>query len=254
MKTRRAQREMHRYDASTYGERIADVYDAVYQGYEDATIALLSDLAHGGRALELGIGTGRIALPLAAAGVDVHGIDASEPMVARLRAKSSGTSIPVTLGDFADVAVGGQFALIFVVLNTFTALNSQEEQVRCFCNVAQHLTDDGVFVVEAFVPDLSQFVRGQYTVASVVGTDRVGLDVARHDPVHQRTVHQHIDITEKGIQLYPVQLRYVWPAELDLMAQLAGMRLHRRWGGWQREPFTAASERHVSIYKRASGG
>jgi SAM-dependent methyltransferase len=245
---------MDRYDTSTYGERIADVYDEVYHGYEDAAIALLSDLAHGGRALELGIGTGRIALPLAAAGVEVHGIDASEPMVAKLHGKPGGTNIPVTIGDFADVAVSGEFSLIFVVLNTLTALSSQDEQVRCCRNVAQRLTEDGVFVVEAFVPDPSQFTRGQYTVASVVGTDRVGLDVARHDPVHQRTVHQHVEITERGIRLYPVQLRYVWPAELDLMAQLAGMKLRSRWGGWQREPFTAASEKHVSIYERASDG
>jgi SAM-dependent methyltransferase len=243
---------MDRYDPSTYGERIADVYDATYAGYEHATIALLADLAHGGRALELGIGTGRIALPLAATGVEVHGIDASEAMVTRLRAKPGGADLPVSLGDFADVAVDGQFSLIFVVLNTFTALPSQEEQVGCFRNVAQHLTNDGVFVVEMFVPDLARFTRGQYAVASVVGTDRVGLDVARHDPVHQQTVHQHIEITERGIRLYPAQLRYVWPAELDLMAQLAGMRLRHRWGGWQGEPFTAASGAHISVYERAA--
>jgi SAM-dependent methyltransferase len=245
---------MDQYDTSTYGERIADVYDQVYHGYEDAAIALLRDLAHGGRVLELGIGTGRVALPLAALGVEVHGIDASEPMVAKLRDKPGGAGIPVSIGDFADVPVSGEFSLIFVVLNTFTALSSQEEQVRCFRNVAQHLTANGVFVVEAFVPDLTRFTRDQYTVASVVNTDRVGLDVARHDPVRQIVVHQHIEITEQGIRLYPVQLRYFWPTELDLMAQLAGMRLHSRWGGWQREPFTALSAKHVSIYERASDG
>lgn len=245
---------MDQYDTSTFGARIADVYDQVYHGCEDAAIAQLGDLARGGRALELGIGTGRVALPLAAHGVEVHGIDASEAMVARLRDKPGGSSIPVSIGDFADVAVSGEFSLVFVVLNTFAALLSQEEQVRCFRNVAQHLTPDGAFVIEVFVPDLARFSRDQYTVASVVGTDRVGLDVARHDPVRQLTVHQHIEITEQGIRLYPVQLRYVWPAELDLMAQLAGMRLRSRWGGWQREPFTASSARHVSIYERASGG
>jgi SAM-dependent methyltransferase len=245
---------MDQYDPSTYGERIAGVYDQVYHGYEDAAIALLRDLAHGGCVLELGIGTGRVALPLAALGVEVRGIDASEAMVAKLRDKPGGAGIPVIIGDFADVPVSGEFSLIFVVLNTFTALLSQEEQVRCFCNVAQHLTADGVFVVEAFVPDLARFTRDQYTVASVVGTDRVGLDVAQHDPVRQITVHQHIEITEQGIRLYPVQLRYFWPAELDLMAQLAGMRLRSRWGGWQREPFTAWSTQHVSIYEHTSGG
>jgi SAM-dependent methyltransferase len=245
---------MDQYDTATYGDRIADVYDQVYHGYEEDAIALLARLAHGGRALELGIGTGRIALPLAAAGVEVHGIDASEAMVAKLRDKSGGTSLPVSIGNFADVPVSGEFSLIFAVLNTFTGLPSQEEQVRCFRNVAQHLTADGVFVVEAFVPDLARFNRDQYTVASVVGTDRVGLDVARHDPVRQLTVHQHLEITDRGIRLYPAQLRYFWPAELDLMAQLAGMRLRSRWGGWQGEPFTASSERHVSLYERASGG
>jgi SAM-dependent methyltransferase len=244
---------MDQYDARTYGERIADVYDQVYHGFEDAAVTLLKDLAHGGRALELGIGTGRIALPLAALGVEVHGIDASEAMVARLRDKPEGDSIPVSIGDFADVPVSGEFALIFVVLNTFSVLLSQEAQVRCFRNVAQHLTADGVFVIEAFVPDLARFTRDQYTVASVVGTDRVGLDVARHDPVQQLTVHQHLEITAQGIRLYPLQLRYFWPAELDLMAQLAGMRLRSRWGGWQREPFTAVSTRHVSIYEPTSG-
>jgi SAM-dependent methyltransferase len=239
------------YDAATYGERIAEVYDNTYSGYQEAAIALLSELGHGGRALELGIGTGRIALPLAARGVEVHGIDASEAMVAKLRAKPRGAQIPLSLGDFADVAVVGPFALIYVVLNTFCALPSQEEQVRCFRNVAQRLTEDGFFVVEAFVPDLAQFTRGQHTITSVVHTDRVELDVGRHDPVQQRTVHQHISITESGIRLYPAQLRYVWPAELDLMGQLAGMRLRSRWGGWEREPFTAASDRHVSIYERA---
>jgi hypothetical protein len=123
--------------------------------------------------------------------------------------------------------------------------------VRCFRNVARHLAPEGVFVIEAFVPDLAQFTRGQYTVTSVIETDRVELDTGRLDLVHQRTTHQHVTITERGIQLCPVQLRYVWPSELDLMAQLAGQRLRHRWGGWNRVPFTAASDRHVSVYEWA---
>jgi SAM-dependent methyltransferase len=245
---------VNHYDASTYGERIAEVYDACYGGYEEATIALLAGLAQGGRALELGIGTGRIALPLAARGIALQGIDASPAMVAKLQAKPGGSRIPVTVSNFADVAVEGQFALVFVVLNTFCALLSQAEQVRCFRNVAGHLAPGGVFVIEAFVPDMGQFARGQYAVTSVIDVDRVELDTGLLDLVHQRTLHQHVTITEHGIQLYPVQLRYVWPSELDLMAQLVGLELRHRWGGWDRAPFSAASSKHVSIYEWADPG
>jgi SAM-dependent methyltransferase len=244
---------MNGYDASTYGERIAEVYDDCYGDCEEATVNLVVELAGGGRALELGIGTGRVALPLAARGVAVHGIDASPAMVAKLRAKPGGAAIPISFGDFADVDVEGPFSLIFAALNTFCALSSQEEQVRCFRNAARQLAADGVFVIEAWVPDLTQFARGQYTVASVIRTDRVELDVGQLDLAQQRTIHQHIAITEHGIQLNPTQLRYVWPAELDLMGQLAGLQLQHRWGGWNREPFTAASSRHVSIYERSPG-
>lgn len=240
---------MHPYDESTYGEAIADVYDATYGGCEEATVRLLADLARGGRALELGIGTGRVALPLAAAGVEVHGIDASPAMVARLRAKPGGADIPVTMGNFADVAVEGEFSLIFVVLNTFCALLTQEEQVRCFRSVARHLAAEGVFVVETFIPDLQQFTRGQYNLASVIRTDGVELDLGQHDPVNQRTLHQHVWISESGIRLCPTQLRYAWPAELDLMAQLAGQRLRNRWGSWNRQPWDGSCSRQISVYE-----
>ena len=244
---------MSEYGPSTYGERIAEVYDDLYQGLADLQpiVDALADLARGGRVLELGIGTGRIALPLAARGIDIHGIDASEAMVARLRAKEGGGKIPVTMGDFADVGVGGSYSLTFVVFNTFFALLSQEDQVRCFRNVAQQLTDDGVFLIEAFVPDLARFARGQNTSATRVDTDSVVLDVTRHDPVNQRIVSQHVIITEGETKLFPVQLRYAWPSELDLMAQLAGMQLRERWGSWQRALFTAASTGHVSVYEKA---
>ncbi|MBI2856317.1 MAG: class I SAM-dependent methyltransferase [Chloroflexi bacterium] len=244
---------MNDYDASTYGERIADIYDELHQGLADvqATVDALADLAQGGRALELGIGTGRIALPLAERGVEVHGIDASPAMVARLREKEGGAQIPVAMGDFVDVAVEGDFSLIFVAFNTFFGLLSQEDQVRCFRNVAHHVSGDGVFVIEAFVPDVTRFVRGQNITAPLLEMDRVLLDVSRHDPVTQRVVAQHLLIMESGTRLYPVQLRYAWPSELDLMSQLAGMRLRERWGSWRREPFTAASTNHVSVYEKA---
>jgi SAM-dependent methyltransferase len=245
---------MNPYDASTYGERIAEIYDDWHTSFEEAAITTLAELAAGGRALELGIGTGRIALPLAGRGIEVHGVDASPKMVAKLRAKPGGATIPVTIGDFADLDVKESFALVFVVFNTFFGLLTQEDQVRCFRGVARHLTGDGVFLIEAFVPDPARFTHGQNTQTLKVEDDLIALAVARHDAVHQRVMSQQVVITESGTRLYPVQLRYAWPSELDLMAQLAGLRLQHRWGGWQREPFTAASGKHVSVYGRGSSG
>jgi SAM-dependent methyltransferase len=243
---------MQAYDITTYGERMADVYDqwpGVPQN-TDAIVAGLLRLAGPGPILELGIGTGRIALPLAQRGLRVHGIDASPAMVAQLRQKPGGEHIPVTLGNFADMAVEGRFTLIFVVFNTFFGLLSQDDQVRCFQGVAQHLTEDGVFVLEAFVPDLARFERGQRVGAVEVEIDSVRLEVSRHDAVQQRVVTQQVILTERGIRLYPVQIRYAWPSELDLMARLADLQLRHRWAGWAEEPFTAASGSHVSVYGR----
>jgi hypothetical protein len=245
---------MNAYDVTTYGERMAEVYDqwpGVPQN-TDAVVACLTRLAGRGPLLELGIGTGRLALPLAQGGFIVHGIDASPAMVAHLRAKPGGEHIPVTIGNFADMAVEGRFTLIFVVFNTFFGLLSQEDQVRCFLGVAQHLTEDGVFVLEAFVPDLTRYDRGQRVEARQVETDRVHLHASVHDPVHQRVMSQQVVLTEQGIRLYPVQTRYAWPSELDLMARLAGLQLRHRWAGWAQEPFTATSGNHVSVYARAT--
>lgn len=243
---------MSEYDESTYGERVAGLYDEWYPVPSDERmISTLAELAGGGRALELGIGTGRIALPLAAAGVEVHGIDSSQAMVARLRAKPGGERIPVTFGDFADVAVDGDFSLVFVVFNTFFNLGSQDNQVRCFQNVAKRLDEGGVFLIEAFVPDVARFDGGQTVRAVKVETDAVRLDVSQHDPVLQRVVAQQIFISGGRVELYPVELRYAWPSELDLMARLAGLRLRDRWDGWGREPFTVDSRSHISVYARS---
>ena len=184
--------------------------------------------------------------------VDVHGIDASPAMVAKLRAKPGGDRVPVTMGNFADVNVEGDFSLIFVVFNTFFGLLTQEDQVCCFRNVARHLAPDGVFLIEAFVPDPTRFSGGQAVMANMVMTDQIKLDVSRHEPTEQRVISQQIFITASGIKLYPVQTRYAWPSELDLMARLAGLRLRHRWGGWSREPFTAESIKHISVYERAA--
>lgn len=244
---------MDAYQADTYGERIAGVYDAWYPQVEAALLTTLRELAQGGRALELGIGTGRIALPLWRSGVTVEGIEASEAMLAELRRKDGGDKIDVRLGNFADVAVEGQFPLIYVLFNTFFALLTQEEQVRCFHNVAQHLSPQGSFVVEVFVPDLSRF-SGQQAVRTVsLSEDEVRLDISQLDPVRQQITNHNVVLTGQGIRLYPVKLRYAWPSELDLMAQLAGLQLKQRWENWQKDPFSARSRQHISVYGRAHG-
>jgi SAM-dependent methyltransferase len=248
-----ARNTTYSYDPATYGERIADVYDdwPRLPATGERAVEFLAAAAGRGPILELGIGTGRLALPLANRGFAVHGIDASPAMVARLRAKPGGDRIPVTLGNFAEMAVSGRFSLVFVAFNTFFGLQSQEDQVRCFNGVADHLTDDGAFVIEAFVPDVSRFTQGQRVGVTHVGGDVVHLECSVHDPVAQQ-VHSHqIVITDGGAKLYPVDIRYAWPSELDLMARLAGLRLRERWGGWSREPFGAASGAHVSVYERA---
>lgn len=241
------------YGPETYGDRIADVYDEFYsEAFDvDATVDALAALATGGRALELAIGTGRIALPLRERGIDVEGIDASEAMVEKLRAKPGGADIRVTFGDFAGVAVDAEFKLVFIVFNTFFALTTQDDQVRCFRNVAQHLSDEGVFVLEAFVPDLGRFDREQRVHAVDVQVDRVMLDVSRHDAVGQVVTSQHVVLTREETRLFPVHIRYAWPSELDLMARLAGLRLRERWSGWRAQRFDASSSSHVSIYERA---
>ena len=241
------------YTASTYGDRIADVYDVLYRdtvGVEPV-VSTLAELAGGGPALELGVGTGRIALPLKDKGLDVHGIEISEAMIAKLRAKEDTPSILITLGDFADVDVDAEYPLIFVVANTIFMLLTQEDQLKCFQNVSRHLSASGVFLIEAFVPDLTRFVHGQNMQTQKVDANEVRLDVGRHDPVGQLVTSQHIFLTENGTRMYPAQLRYAWPSELDLMARLAGLRLRDRWGDWRRGPFTARSTSHVSVYERA---
>jgi SAM-dependent methyltransferase len=240
--------ETPNYSIRTYGDQIADVYDRYYGSYEPAAIVALKQLAGGGRALELGIGTGRVALPLREAGVAVSGIDASEAMVRQLRSKPDGSAIPVVIGDFADVEVDGQFALIFVVFNTFFNLLSQADQVRCLRNVAAHLAPNGVFVLEAFVPDLGRFRCGQDVRLITQTESEVRFDVSQVDFVSQLVTATHVTLSAGGPRFCPVKLRYAWPSELDLMAQLAGLGLKERWSGWDQKPFTNASGGHISVY------
>jgi SAM-dependent methyltransferase len=234
----------------TYNQRCADVYDQWFGYFDEAAVDVLEELAGGGRVLELGIGTGLVALPLAARGVEVHGIDASQEMVAALRAKPGGEALPVTLGDFADVVVEGEFSLVYVVYNTLFALQTQEEQVRCFRNVAARLAPGGAFVVEAFVPDLAQLSAGQGVRLLHMTDERVGIRVFQHDPVRQKLKSRHVVFNEGGARVFPVEVRYAWPSELDLMARLAGLRLRARWGDWRRGEFGASSDKHVSVYER----
>lgn len=247
---------MEDFEASTYGDRFADIYDDVHAHLStpevvDPMVDVLAELAGDGRVLELGIGTGRIALPLAARGVEVHGLDASEAMVAKLREKPGGDAIPVTIGDFEQMPVVGRYPLIFIAFNTFFALPDQEAQINCFRNVAARLEDGGVFLLTAFVPDMTRFDRGQRVSAGIVELDRLSINLDSHDAATQTVSSSHLYITSEGVRMYPVSIRYAWPSELDLMARLAGLRLRHRWSDWRRNPFTSSSTNHVSVYERA---
>lgn len=245
---------MDNYLPSTYGDRMADVYDQI-QGERDASAAaaFLAELCSRlpgelGPVLELGIGTGRVALPLAAKGVEVYGIDASPAMLEQLRAKPGSKKITGILGDFAEISLDNHFKIIFVVFGTFFCLTSQETQIQCLKQVAMHLTEGGLFILQASVPDFSGFTRNQNVRVSSIEMDRVIVTITQHDPVAQKTMTQHIMITEDGIRLMPVYVRYAWPNELDAMAQIAGLELKERWEDWNRTPFTSTSRGHVSIY------
>ncbi len=245
-----------KHEPSTYGDRWAPVYDRIHAHLGtpeavDPAVAVLKELACGGRALELGIGTGRIALPLAQRGVQVHGLDASTAMVELLRQKPGGSKIPVHIGDFGSFDLGSSFAVVYVVFNTFFALTSQDEQVSCLRSVSRHLTDEGVLLIEAFVPDIGRFDRGQRISTGSVEEGHVSINLDRHDPVDQTVASSHLRLSPAGVELFPVAIRYAWPSELDLMARLAGLRLRTRWADWQRSPFTASSTNHVSVYERA---
>ena len=236
-----------------FGERAASVYDKSAADMFDPAVLtpvvqMLAELAGQGGALEFGIGTGRIALPLAERGVRVAGIDNSEAMVARLRAKPGGEDIEVTFGDFARTRVGGEFSLVYLVFNTIFNLVTQDDQVACFQNAAAHLRSGGRFVIETGVPDLQNLPVGQSIIPFRADPEGIGFDV--YDVVTQRFSSQHYVFTEGRVETYPVEFRYAWPSEFDLMARLAGLRLQDRWAGWQREPFTSLSRAHVSVYEK----
>jgi len=231
--------------ASVDDDRAADMFDPAVV---TPVVEMLADLAGQGRALEFGIGTGRIALRLAERGVRVHGIDNSEAMVARLRAKPQAQDIDVTIGDFATTRVDGEFSLVYLVFNTIFNLVTQDDQVACFQNAAAHLRSGGRFVIETHVPDLQRLPLGQTIIPFRADPEGISFDV--YDVVTQRFSSQHYVFADDGIQTFPVELRYAWPSELDLMARLAGLTLRDRWAGWRREAFTSLSRAHVSVYEK----
>jgi SAM-dependent methyltransferase len=246
---------MHSEDG-VFDEAVATRYDnseseMFESGVVDATAGFLARLAGDGRALELGVGTGRIALPLAARGVPVEGIDISRAMVARLRAKPGGDAIGVTIGDFATTRVPGTFSLVYLVFNTIMNLTTQDAQVDCFMNAAAHLAPGGCFVVEVMVPEVRRLPSGQSVVPCGVRPDRCAFDV--YDVATQAMSSDYFEIID-GLAVYTsYPFRYAWPSELDLMARIAGLRLRERRAGWAGEPFTSESEKHVSVWGKPAG-
>jgi SAM-dependent methyltransferase len=231
--------------AARYDESAAEMFDSAIV---DPVVDFLVEIAGNGRALELGIGTGRIALPLAQRGVTVQGIELSKAMAATLRAKPGGEDIGVTIGDFSTASVDGTFSVAYLVFNTIMNLTTQAAQVACFRNVATQLEPGGCFVIEVGVPELQRLPPGETIRAFHVSESRWGLD--EYDVARQGLTSHHFEIVDGRVERFSVPFRYAWPAELDLMAELAGMRLRERWSGWKREPFTSDSRKHVSVWEK----
>jgi SAM-dependent methyltransferase len=244
-------------DDGYFGEAVAATYDdsadpMFAPEVVNPAVELLAELAGDGRALELGIGTGRIALPLAARGVPVHGIELSKAMVARMRAKPGGNEIGVTIGDFSTAKADGTFRLAYLVFNTIGNLTTQAAQVACFRNVAEHLVPGGCFVIETGLPNLRRLPPGERYVIFDFGENHWGID--EYDVATQGLISHHFQRRSNGtIEKSSGPFRYVWPSELDLMAQMAGLRLRDRWAGWRREPFTNDSTKHVSVWEKPRG-
>ena len=232
--------------AARYDESSAEMFDPAAV---EPVVEVLVDLAGDGRALEFGIGTGRIALPLAQRSVPVHGIELSKAMVARLRSKPGGDEIGVTIGNFATATVDTTFSVAYLVFNTIGNLTTQEAQVACFRNAAAHLEPGGCFVIEVGVPALRSLPPGETACVFHISETNWGID--EYDVATQGLRSHHFELVDGSVEYFSVPFRYVWPSELDLMARLAGMTLRERWGGWQREPFTGDSTTHISVWAKA---
>lgn len=241
------------HDDGYFGEEIASGYDDPADLMNtaaaiDPAVDCLADLAAGGRALEFAIGTGRIGLPLSRRGVEVHGIELSRAMVERLRAKPGADAIEVTIGDMTSTRVDGSFSLVYLVYNTIGNLTTQAGQVACFRNAAAHLAPGGCFVIEVGVPDLQRLPKGESFLVFDFGERHIGID--EYDVVNQGLISHHYDIRGEEIRGSWGPFRYVWPSELDLMAEMAGLRLRHRWDDWDRQPFTKLSDKHVSVWEK----
>jgi SAM-dependent methyltransferase len=237
-----------------FDERIAKGYETFWPesfepGVVDPAVNFLADLAGTGAALELGIGTGRLALPLSQRGVRVHGIELSPAMVDQLEAKPGADGVGVTIGDFTTTKVEGWFTLAYLVRNTIMNLTAQDEQVECFHNAAAHLEPGGYFVIEVIVPALRQLPPGETVRAFALTPTHLGFD-EYIDIAAQISVSHHYWVADGRLETFSAPFRYVWPSELDLMAQLAGMTLRERWSDWNREPFTSDSRSHVSVWEK----
>lgn len=235
----------------SFGHEVSKRYDAQPRGDEEETVAFLAKIAADGGALELAVGTGRIVLPLSQAGMRVDGIEQSQAMVDRMREKPGGNAIEVIIGDMSRACTGRRYRLVYLVYNTIGNLLTQDDQVACFQNAARHLEPGGVFVLECRIPTAPAQPRHQFVDAEEISADNVVLGVCHYDPVTQILDNNHVRIDADGIVLSPISLRLAYPPEFDLMARIAGLRLRERWGGWNSEPFTAASWRHVSVYEPA---
>jgi SAM-dependent methyltransferase len=235
--------------ATSFGSEVAAHYDEYKRGDEEDAAVFLAEFAKEGPALEFAIGTGRIALPLVAKGVQVDGIELSPAMVEQLRAKPEGQNINVVIGDMSSATTNRRYPLVYLVFNTIFNLLTADDQIRCFENAARHLTPNGYFIVETALPhawispDKSDYVHAEY-----VGKDTVGLDVAHYDPVTQLLEENHVKFTAQGITMSPIVCRLITPGEMDLMARIAGMRLIQRFSNWQRTAFDINSKAHVSVY------
>ena len=240
------------HDDGYFDERVAARYDDDPEMFAAETVEpaveFLAELAGGGRALEFAIGTGRIALPLARRGVTVHGIDMSQAMVAKLRAKPGGEDIGVTIGDVATNTVEGSFSLVYLVYNTIMNLTTQAAQVACFRNASAHLEPGGCFVIEVGIPDLQRLPPGETIHPFALTETHWGFD--EYDIANQGLISHHLEVVGDQLERVSMPFRYAWPAEYDLMAELAGMHLRERWSGWEREPFTSESRTHVSVWEK----
>lgn len=239
-----------------FNKRVAATYDDDVDSFSpeavEPVVDFLAELAGSGRALEFGIGTGRIALPLAMKGIEVHGIDLSKAMLTKLAEKTGGDRIPITQGDFATTSCGGSFSLVYLIFNTIMNLTTQDAQVRCFQNAASHLDPGGSFVVEVMVPALQLLPHGETNHVFDLHDDHWGIDT--YDVVSQSLKSHHLRVRNQKVELSSIPFRYVWPSELDLMARIANLRLKARWGGWKKEPFINTSRYHISVWEKPHEG